>query len=125
MFEPAIEPEPEPEPAFKAEAAPEPLPQPGADVAASDDATGSSLLGGDWTLEATSGAIETDLAVSAPAQQSYAFTLDTFTGGSGNDSLTGTSGNDTFTGAGGNDTLNGGAGTDTATYSGNSSGYYF
>jgi hypothetical protein len=39
----------------------------GADVAASDDVTGSSLLGGDWVLEANSGMIESKLVLTAAA----------------------------------------------------------
>lgn len=37
----------------------------GADVAASDDVTGSAALGGDWTLEAQRGAIDTPLLLGA------------------------------------------------------------
>ena len=40
----------------------------GADVAASRDATGSAALGGNWNLEATTGAIETGVAIDAAAQ---------------------------------------------------------
>ncbi|MBV1928810.1 MAG: DUF4347 domain-containing protein, partial [Gammaproteobacteria bacterium] len=43
----------------------------GADVAASDDLTGSAELGGDWQLEYSSGEIETELAVSAGLQENY------------------------------------------------------
>jgi glucose/arabinose dehydrogenase len=43
----------------------------GADVAASNDLTGSAALGGDWDLEVTTGAIESDLAVSEKAMQEY------------------------------------------------------
>ncbi|MDH3871502.1 MAG: DUF4347 domain-containing protein, partial [Gammaproteobacteria bacterium] len=43
----------------------------GADVAASDDLTGSTEQGGDWELEYTSGAIETDIALSAQAQADF------------------------------------------------------
>ena len=42
-----------------------------ADVAASDDLTGHSTLGGDWELEYKSGSIETDLAVSTNSQQDW------------------------------------------------------
>ncbi|MDD3328153.1 MAG: tandem-95 repeat protein, partial [Zoogloea sp.] len=41
----------------------------GADVAASTDATGSAVLGGDWVLEAATGAVETT-ALEAPAYES-------------------------------------------------------
>ena len=40
----------------------------GADVAASNDATGSTSQGGDWTLEVTSGSIEAVIPFSASAQ---------------------------------------------------------
>jgi hypothetical protein len=43
----------------------------GADVAASEDLTGSALLGGDWDLEHQAGEIEAVLAFSAKAQQSW------------------------------------------------------
>jgi glucose/arabinose dehydrogenase len=43
----------------------------GADVAASTDLTGSALLGGNWTLEAATGAIESGLAFTPWALQSY------------------------------------------------------
>ena len=41
------------------------------DVAASDDLTGSALLGGDWNLEFTTGTVETATAISALAQQTW------------------------------------------------------
>ncbi|MCH7866063.1 MAG: DUF4347 domain-containing protein, partial [Myxococcales bacterium] len=43
----------------------------GADVAASIDATGAAVLGGDWELESVTGDIETSVAFSAQAQQSW------------------------------------------------------
>ncbi|MCP4341094.1 MAG: DUF4347 domain-containing protein, partial [Desulfobulbaceae bacterium] len=43
----------------------------GADVAASDDATGHTLLGGDWELEHQLGRIESSLAISEQAQQDW------------------------------------------------------
>lgn len=43
----------------------------GADVAASDDLTGADDLGGDWTLEYQAGAIETDVAIAASAQDAF------------------------------------------------------
>lgn len=43
----------------------------GADVAASDDNTGSLDLGGDWSLEYSFGSIDTDLAVGAGARQQW------------------------------------------------------
>ncbi|MGB8437385.1 MAG: DUF4347 domain-containing protein, partial [Burkholderiales bacterium] len=41
------------------------------DVAASADATGSAVLGGNWTLEFTTGAIKTQVAVSAEEQAQW------------------------------------------------------
>jgi glucose/arabinose dehydrogenase len=46
-----------------------------ADVQASDDLTGSAKLGGDWTLEVATGAIEADSAVNAETQAAYQDTL--------------------------------------------------
>ncbi|RZI84403.1 MAG: DUF4347 domain-containing protein, partial [Rubrivivax sp.] len=43
----------------------------GADVAASTDKTGSSLLGGNWTLEYTDGVIDTSVAASASLQATW------------------------------------------------------
>ncbi len=43
----------------------------GADVAASDDATGSTAFGGDWVLEAQHGHVSTPTAFVAPALDSY------------------------------------------------------
>jgi VCBS repeat-containing protein len=43
----------------------------GADVAASDNLTGSAKLGGDWSLEYVTGAIESHLAVSIDLQNTY------------------------------------------------------
>jgi hypothetical protein len=43
----------------------------GADVAASDDLTGSSALGGDWDLEVNSGRIESIIPFSFEATQAY------------------------------------------------------
>jgi Ca2+-binding RTX toxin-like protein len=47
----------------------------GADVAASKDLTGSSLLGGDWDLEANTGAIASSLAISEEGRANYTSTL--------------------------------------------------
>jgi hypothetical protein len=47
----------------------------GADVAASDDATGHSSLNGDWDLEFAVGEIENSALVSAAAQESWVDTL--------------------------------------------------
>ena len=50
----------------------------GADVAASDDVTGSAQFGGDWVLEYGKGEIETAVAVSAETQQNWNGVLATF-----------------------------------------------
>jgi predicted outer membrane repeat protein len=49
----------------------------GTDVAASTDATGSSLRGSNWVLEDQTGQIETTLALSNAAQQTYSGSLAT------------------------------------------------
>ena len=72
----------------------------GADIAASKDITGSALFGGNWDLEYKTGAIESQTAISAALQQSYASVLATetvadnfssgdFTGSTGSQSWTG------------------------------------
>jgi Domain of unknown function (DUF4347)/FG-GAP-like repeat len=43
----------------------------GADVAASTDLTGNAALGGNWDLEFSTGSIERDARLAAPAQQAY------------------------------------------------------
>jgi hypothetical protein len=48
----------------------------GADVAASVDATGAALFGGDWDLEHTTGSVEADIAFSAGARAAYGGVLD-------------------------------------------------
>ncbi|MCX7177757.1 MAG: DUF4347 domain-containing protein, partial [Proteobacteria bacterium] len=72
----------------------------GADIAASDDPTGSTALGGDWNLEIIQGNIESPLAVDAKALQDF-FGLLAYSGtlkfGSG-----GTAGGATSTVANGN-----------------------
>ncbi len=47
----------------------------GADVAASADSTGAAAQGGNWTLEAATGAIETRLAIDAATLAAYGGTL--------------------------------------------------
>ena len=47
----------------------------GADVAASDDLTGNSILGGDWELEYKTGDIESSLAFSTDVQENWQGTL--------------------------------------------------
>ncbi|MGD2179618.1 DUF4347 domain-containing protein [Lusitaniella coriacea] len=51
----------------------------GADVAASNDLTGNSRLGGDWDLEVFTGTIESDLALQIWVQSAYRAVLDTTT----------------------------------------------
>jgi Domain of unknown function (DUF4347)/Beta-propeller repeat len=48
----------------------------GADVAASEDLTGNAALGGNWTLEVTTGAIESSLVLSSATRQGYGGVLD-------------------------------------------------
>ena len=48
----------------------------GADIAASTDATGSAELGGDWELEASTGAIESEGVISPDAMGEYDHLLD-------------------------------------------------
>ncbi|MCC3469228.1 MAG: DUF4347 domain-containing protein, partial [Microcoleus sp. PH2017_06_SFM_O_A] len=47
----------------------------GANIAASDNLTGSAALGGDWELEVTTGKIETPLAFSQEAREAYSGVL--------------------------------------------------
>ncbi|WP_293366727.1 SdrD B-like domain-containing protein, partial [Microcoleus sp. CAWBG50] len=47
----------------------------GANIAASDNLTGSAALGGDWVLEVTTGKIETPLAFSQEAREAYSGVL--------------------------------------------------
>ncbi len=51
-----------------------------ADVAASDDLTGNSQLGGDWDLEVTVGNIEANLAIDAATRNTYQSILPTYNG---------------------------------------------
>ena len=83
-----------------------------ADVAASDDPTGSAALSGDWVLESATGAIDSVVVLDAATERAYAYTLDTIPT-EGNDTLVGTSGNDSINGLGGNDSISGLAGNDT------------
>jgi hypothetical protein len=52
----------------------------GADIAASTDLTGSKALGGDWDLEATTGAIETAIVFQGSKIATYGSVLASFTG---------------------------------------------
>jgi predicted outer membrane repeat protein len=58
----------------------------GADIAASDDLTGSAKLGGDWTLEFSTGKIETADVFQPWAQAAYEHVLATFAVTNTNDS---------------------------------------
>lgn len=53
----------------------------GADIAASDNTTGSVVLGGDWDLEYTTGLITTPLAFKAEALEAFNSVLAAFTAG--------------------------------------------
>ena len=57
-----------------------------ADIAASEDLTGSSNLGGDWVLEATTGFIEAPLAFQVEAMSAFNSVLQTFVVTNTNDS---------------------------------------
>ncbi|MES2919061.1 MAG: DUF4347 domain-containing protein, partial [Pseudomonadota bacterium] len=82
----------------------------GADVAASDDGTGS---GGDWILEVSAGVIETAAFAVEPAGI-WNYTLANITGTAAADTLTSLASNDTLMGQAGNDkyVFNNGFGTD-------------
>jgi hypothetical protein len=88
----------------------------GADVAASDDPTGATELGGNWVLEAEAGTVDNKPLSESKLQSTYAGLLAAIIGASSPEVLNGTSGNDTIDGQGGNDTIDGGAGTDTAIF---------
>jgi len=94
----------------------------GADVAASTNITGDGQAGGDWTLEASTGSIEStgaDLtaqsrsAIGSLAVLSGTTSSDTIVGTADADTLSGLDGNDSIDGSGGNDSLLGDAGLDT------------
>ncbi|MBF0589699.1 MAG: DUF4347 domain-containing protein [Magnetococcales bacterium] len=61
-----------------------------ADVAASDDRTGSEALGGDWELEVTSGEVKTATILTEELAQEYNHVLATITVTSSSDSGSGT-----------------------------------
>ena len=84
-----------------------------ADVAASDDLTGSEVLGGDWELEQSTGLIESSM-INIPL--SYQATLALKEGTSGDDTLYGGGTNDTIDGKKGNDKLYGQNGDDSKGY---------
>ncbi|MRR50604.1 MAG: DUF4347 domain-containing protein, partial [Rhodocyclaceae bacterium] len=67
----------------------------GADIAASADATGNALLGGNWTLEYSAGVIET-VPVIAESSLGYVGLLQDFASTSASERLTGSSGNDRY-----------------------------
>ncbi len=84
----------------------------GADVAASDDRTGSAALGGDWDFEVKTGEIAAQIAFQADVLQAYDSVFVTYTG-SQNLPTTTLNENVTIVGdailnVGGNFTLNGG-----------------
>src|SRR5207344_319633 len=57
----------------------------GTDVAASENLTGAAAKGGDWTLEYSTGHIDTALAISAQAQLDYSAALAIITVTNAND----------------------------------------
>ncbi|NEX12093.1 MAG: hypothetical protein C1942_05240 [Prosthecochloris sp.] len=83
----------------------------GADVAASDDVTGSAAADGDWDLEVRTGEVD-EREIVEPEGYSGVLAEPVITGDSGNNSLSGTENDDTIYGYEGNDTLDGGAGND-------------
>ncbi|HEY4541034.1 MAG TPA: DUF4347 domain-containing protein, partial [Noviherbaspirillum sp.] len=72
----------------------------GADVAASDNATGDAAKGGNWLLEHATGNIEAQTV----RLQAYSWLLDNMSGTSGDDTLISTAMADHMTGLAGNDT---------------------
>ena len=60
----------------------------GGDIQASDDLTGSALLGGDWVLETSVGKIETGLAIASADQQTYQGVFRAITSDGGGDTAT-------------------------------------
>ena len=87
----------------------------GADVAASDNATGTAQQGGDWVLEQSTGTIET----TALSPDRYASLLTEVGSTSADETLTGTSHDDTYFFADdwGVDSLSDAGGTDTLNFS--------
>ena len=83
-----------------------------ADVAASDDPTGHTSLGGDWDLEYQAGGIETAVAPSAELQTRYEKILAVINGTTGDDVLLGTADSDVILAGAGNDVLVSGGGSD-------------
>ncbi|MFK7888897.1 MAG: LamG-like jellyroll fold domain-containing protein, partial [Gammaproteobacteria bacterium] len=73
----------------------------GTDVAASNDLTGSAALGGDWELEYSVGKVESHVALSQQAQQSYIGVLSLTTEGSETRVNTSTTGDQILTPYGG------------------------
>ena len=71
----------------------------GADVAASDDPTGSSAAGGNWTLEYHTGQVENVIALDPVARQAWSGVLDAAASGSELTVNTTVVGDQTFTGA--------------------------
>ncbi len=68
----------------------------GADVAASDDITGHSELGGDWELEAFTGTLESSVVVSKQTQSDWQGFLQSPTGVSGGIEINTDGGNDAY-----------------------------
>ena len=67
----------------------------GADVAASDDATGAAARGGNWTLEVSTGRIDTSVALGASTQQAWSGLL-AITGNSTSSAMTSATGANTL-----------------------------
>ena len=89
----------------------------GADVAASDDATGAARIGGDWVLEARTGGIEAALAFAPAAREALPILLGEtvfVNTDNENNALNGTADNDFGTQNGGPFTVNGNFGVPNA-----------
>ena len=84
----------------------------GADVAASNNLTGSILLGGDWELEAKIGMIETS-AVYPLSPYNRLLATNFIVKSTSSEIIVGTDGDDSIDGGGGNDVIDGRAGNDT------------
>lgn len=92
----------------------------GADVAASTDVTGAAALGGNWTLEASIGAIEAQPRELAGFLGTLAVidgdaNANVLTGTADDDIISGFGANDTISGLGGDDEIDGGTGADMMT----------
>ncbi|RLS72248.1 MAG: DUF4347 domain-containing protein, partial [Planctomycetota bacterium] len=77
----------------------------GGDVAASDDATGATMQGGDWILEEQVGNVSTKVAFSEELWSTWDHILANYTGTEAADVIAATNGNDLIDGLGGIDAV--------------------